>query len=209
MSKKKLTLGQQRRVNANQQRRLKQKDRTVEWDDALLGEAQEGLVISRFGMHADIESTDGSLHRCNLRRAIKSLVAGDQVVWRPGKEHLQGISGVVEAVHDRHSVLTRPDFYDGVKAVAANIDQIIIVSSVLPELSTDIIDRYLVACEQVNITPIIVLNKVDLLSDEDRIWVNETLQQYQDIGYKILWVSSHTGEGMELLNAQLSEQINI
>ncbi|MGL4546205.1 MAG: small ribosomal subunit biogenesis GTPase RsgA [Plesiomonas sp.] len=209
MSKKKLTLGQQRRVNANQQRRLKQKDRTVEWDDALLGEAQEGLVISRFGMHADIESTDGSLHRCNLRRAIKSLVAGDQVVWRPGKEHLQGISGVVEAVHERHSVLTRPDFYDGVKAVAANIDQIIIVSSVLPELSTDIIDRYLVACEQVNITPIIVLNKVDLLSDEDRIWVNETLQQYQDIGYKILWVSSHTGEGMELLNAQLSEQINI
>lgn len=209
LSKKKLTLGQQRRVNANQQRRLKQKDQNPEWDDALLGDAQEGVVISRFGMHADIEAADGSLHRCNLRRAINSLVAGDKVVWRPGKEHIHGISGVVEAVHERHSVLTRPDFYDGVKAVAANIDQIVIVSAVVPELSTDIIDRYLVACEQVNITPLIVLNKVDLLSAEDRLWAVEALEQYHSIGYRILWVSSHTGEGMDELNDALRERINI
>ena len=45
-------------------------------------------------------------------------------------------------MHERTSVLTRPDFYDGVKPIAANIDQIVIVSAILPELSLNIIDRY-------------------------------------------------------------------
>ena len=45
--------------------------------------------------------------------------------WRPGLN--AATAGVIEAVHPRHSVLTRPDFYDGVKPIAANIDQIIIV----------------------------------------------------------------------------------
>ena len=65
-------------------------------------------------------------------------------------------------MHERTSVLTRPDFYDGVKPIAANIDQIVIVSAILPELSLNIIDRYLVACETLQIEPIIVLNKIDL-----------------------------------------------
>ncbi|MCM3625696.1 GTPase RsgA, partial [Brevibacillus borstelensis] len=83
------------------------------------------------------------------RSARWSPVTGDRVVWRPGKDAADGVSvkGIVEAVHDRASVLTRPDFYDGVKPIAANIDQIVVVSAILPELSLNIIDRYLVACE--------------------------------------------------------------
>ncbi len=51
---------------------------------------------------------------------------------------LASFKGIVEAVHERTSVLTRPDFYDGVKPIAANIDQIVIVSAILPELSLNI-----------------------------------------------------------------------
>ena len=119
--KAKLNLGQQRRVQANRERRL-QKDHTTVVDDTLFGPAIEGVVISRFGQHADVEATDGTIHRSNLRRSsINSLVCGDKVVWRPGLN--AATAGVIEAVHPRHSVLTRPDFYDGVKPIAANIDQ--------------------------------------------------------------------------------------
>ena len=83
--KAKLNLGQQRRVQANRERRL-QKDHTTVVDDTLFGPAIEGVVISRFGQHADVEAVDGTIHRSNLRRSsISSLVCGDIVVWRPGQ----------------------------------------------------------------------------------------------------------------------------
>ena len=159
--RKKLNQGQSRRVSDNHNRRLK-RNAADTIDDSQLGPQQDGLVISRFGQHADIEDGELQIHRCNLRRTIGSIVTGDKVAWRPGIDTSHGISGVVEAVHPRKTVLTRPDFYDGVKPVAANIDQIVLVSPVVPELSCHVIDRYLVAAEDVDMPPMIVLNKVDL-----------------------------------------------
>ncbi|ELX8380290.1 small ribosomal subunit biogenesis GTPase RsgA [Providencia vermicola] len=210
MAKQKLSKGQQRRVQANHQKRLK-KQNVTEIDDSQLGEAQEGLVISRFGQHADIEANDGTLQRCNLRRTISSLVTGDRVVWRPAlnTQTDNKVNGIVEAVHERRSVLTRPDYYDGLKPIAANIDQIVVVSAILPELSLNIIDRYLVACETVGIQPIIVLNKIDLLDQENREWVSELMTIYRDIGYQVLEVSSHTNEGMEALTNLLEGKISV
>ncbi|WP_113627995.1 small ribosomal subunit biogenesis GTPase RsgA [Pectobacterium peruviense] len=209
MSKKKLSKGQQRRVSANHQRRLKKTESKVEWEDSQLGDAQEGIIISRFGMHADVEATDGVVHRCNIRRTISSLVTGDRVVWRPGHESLAGISGIVEAVHPRHSVLTRPDYYDGIKPIAANIDQIVIVSAILPELSLNIIDRYLVACETLDVEPLIVLNKIDLLDDKSRQLVDKSMDIYRALKYRVLMVSSHTQQGISELEQALTDRISI
>lgn len=208
--KKKLTKGQQRQVRTNQRKRIDRQQKDVQWDESLLQSSREGVVITRFGQHADIEDVQtGIIHRCNLRRSIESLVTGDTVIWRPGVESLQGIAGVVEAVHERRSVLTRPDFYDGVKPIAANIDQVLIVSSILPELSTDIIDRYLIATEQADFTPVIVINKIDLLDEESVVEVKKTLSLYTDIGYNVLMVSQKTGEGIAELISHLSDLTSI
>ncbi|WP_347253520.1 small ribosomal subunit biogenesis GTPase RsgA [Leminorella grimontii] len=207
MSKKKLSKGQQRRVAANHQRRLQTGSQKAEPDDSLFDEPQEGVVISRFGKHADVEDIEGGLHRCNIRRTVPSLVTGDRVVWRPAfSEHAKGI---IEAVHERTSVLTRPDFYDGIKPIAANIDRIIIVSAIVPELSLNIIDRYLVACETVAISPLIVLNKVDLLDNEGRDFVEQAMQIYRNIGYPVLLLSSVSGEGMDELTEELKGRVSI
>jgi ribosome biogenesis GTPase len=205
VSKNKLSKGQQRRVSANHQRRLNPRE-APEADDNLFGEAAEGVVISRFGMHADVEDREGEVHRCNLRRTIRSLVTGDRVVWRPA---LGGGKGIVEAVHERSSVLTRPDYYDGLKPIAANIDQIIIVSAILPELSLNIIDRYLVASETLGIEPLLVLNKTDLLDDKARAFVDEQMDIYRRIGYRVLMVSSHAKAGLAELEAALTDRISI
>ncbi|KJG12578.1 GTPase RsgA [Photobacterium iliopiscarium] len=208
--KKKLTQGQSRRVRSNQNKRLDRAKNEVQWDEALLENAREGLVITRFGQHADVEDPQtGIIHRCNLRRSIQSLVSGDRVVWRPGVETLQGIAGVVEAVHERKTMLTRPDYYDGVKAVAANVDRIVIVSSILPELSLNIIDRYIIAAETIGIKPLIVVNKVDLLTPEQRVDVERKLTQYQNIGYSVRLVSTDTGEGLDDLKVDLQDHVSI
>lgn len=205
----KLTKGQVRRINANQDKKLNKKTDSVQWFDEELGEPQLGTVISRFGQHADVEDENQNCHRCNIRRGVKSLVCGDKVLWRLGKETKHSITGVIEAVHERTSILSRPDVYDGVKPIAANISQILIVSSVLPAFNPDIIDRYLVAAEQTGITPLIVLNKTDLFDETNRTEIEAQLDIYKNIGYQILYVSNVTQEGIDTLKAQLDEKTSI
>lgn len=55
------------------------------------GDSQEGRVVSRYSLHADVETKSGQIFRCNLRRTLTSLVVGDYVIWRQGKENLQGV----------------------------------------------------------------------------------------------------------------------
>jgi len=206
---KKLTKGQVRRIKANQAKKLQNKVEKVQWQDDQLGEAQLGTVISRFGQHADVEAQNGEVFRCNLRRSIGSLICGDKILWRQGKASEHSISGVIEAVHERESVLSRPDVYDGVKPIAANISQILIVSSVLPAFNADIIDRYLVAAEETQIKPVIVLNKTDLFHDENEAEIEQQLEIYRDIGYEIIYVSNETQDGIEELKIQLKDNTSV
>ncbi|WP_394172035.1 small ribosomal subunit biogenesis GTPase RsgA [Thalassotalea litorea] len=206
--RKKLTKGQHRRIKANLSSKLN--NEKTHWQDDELSEQQAGLVISRFGQHADVEDEAGNIFRCNIRRTVKSIVCGDRVVWRLGKETQHSINGVIEAVHERTSELSRPDVYDGLKPIAANIDQIFIVSSILPAFNADIIDRYLVATELTGIEPVIVLNKIDLVTDDqEKARIDAQLTLYKSIGYQVIEISNKTGEGIDAIRARLDNRISI
>lgn len=207
MSKRRLTQNQQRRIQSNHHKRISKKE--FEWQEDMLGEVQTGIVVTRHAKHADVEAPNGEICRCNLRRTLKNVVVGDVVSWRQGTAQLQGISGVIEAIYPRKNELTRPDYYDGIKVMASNIDQIIIVSAVLPTLSLNIIDRYLVICETAGIPALIVLNKIDLLSPEEREAVKAQLAIYEKIGYETLLLSANTGENMATLDSYLSKGTSI
>ena len=198
-------------MSANRAKRLNK-------DELNAGEAIDGLgptnsatIIGRFGQHADAELQSGEIVRCHIRRSVESVVCGDrvEVTTELAGDNNNNLAGVIEAVHDRHSVLTRPDFYDGIKPIAANIDQIIVVSSILPELSTHIIDRYLVACEDIQIPPVIVINKTDLLNDAQREEVDRQLQTYKDLGYPVVFTSCKSETGMVPLQAVLNHKISV
>ena len=212
---KKLSKGQSRRISANHQKRLRKakqqhgEQQDTQWQTDNLGPTEKAVVISRFGQHADIETTDGEVLRCNIRRTVGGLVCGDEVFFRRAKVSDGDLAGVIEAIEERRSQLTRPDFYDGVKVVAANIDQILMVSAILPEFTPQIIDRYLVACEDMGIEPILVLNKIDLIDDEGLEFINEILDIYRELGYKVHLVSTKTGEGIDALKQILVGKNNI
>ena len=201
-------------MRANHEKRLNRDNgdkNAPELQDSSLGPEQSGTVISRFGQHADIETEDGQIVRCNIRRTISSLVTGDKVIVRLAIESQanSGIAGIVEAVHPRRSSLSRPDLYDGVKIIASNIDQILIVSSVLPSFTTQIIDRYLVAAEDTDIPPIIILNKIDLLTPEEAPAIDAALKRYEAIGYPVYKVSSKLGEGLDTIKALLKDKVSV
>ncbi|MDO6470000.1 GTPase RsgA, partial [Neptunomonas phycophila] len=91
--------------------------------------------------------------------------------------------GIITAIHPRTSLLTRPDRYHKVKPVAANISLIVIVFATLPEPAPTLIDRYLVACADADIPVLLVLNKSDLLKENDPIL--DLIKEYQDLGYEV------------------------
>ncbi|WP_126168222.1 small ribosomal subunit biogenesis GTPase RsgA [Shewanella khirikhana] len=213
MSKKKpLSHGQLRRMRANHEKRLnrgKPEKQLPELQDSSLGAEEPAIVISRFGQHADVEVGSGEIIRCNIRRTVQSLVTGDKVIVRQAQDDGSAIGGVVEAVHPRTSSLTRPDLYDGVKIIAANIDQILIVTSVVPAFTTQIIDRYLVASEDTGIKPVIILNKMDLLDADSRNDIEQALKRYESLGYPVYQVSSKSKEGIETLQGLLKDKISV
>lgn len=209
---RRLNKGQLRRIRSNQEKRIQQAELETDIQDAVLGTSEAGIVVSRFGHQAIICTDSEASLRCHIRRTVDSLVCGDIVVWRRFQQQSGDVVGVIEAVQPRQSLLCRPDYYDGLKPVAANVNQILIVSSVVPAFSSQIIDRYLVACEDIEVTPVIVLNKADLIADLDETEqqdIYNALDVYRAIGYHVLEVSAKHPQSLVDLHQLLDEHVSI
>lgn len=205
MSKRKLTRRQTWRAekiqNEREQRaQKKERDLGRQVQSGTLSSEQKGLVICRYREHFEVEALEGddqgSIHICVSRANLGSVVAGDQVIWRAGAEQ----TGVMESRLERRSILERPDNFGKLKPVAANVDQMLIVIACEPQPQTNLIDRYLVAAELMNIRPVIVLNKADLLNQENRPAIDDLLQLYADLGYPITRIVSSRHQAAELAN---------
>ncbi|WP_422135714.1 small ribosomal subunit biogenesis GTPase RsgA [Endozoicomonas sp. ALD040] len=213
MSKRKLTRKQKWRIEKVQQERIaraRKREQLIEQkiQDDNLGPEQQGLIIAHYGATLDIEpwGQTGAVRRCHLRTNLPPLVTGDQVVWRPS---LKDETGVVVALEDRTSLLTRPDNHGRIKPVAANIDYIVLVIAPVPIPHTNLIDRYLVAAETVGIEPVLLLNKIDLLDEEGMELMDDMLAVYEDIGYQVLRASTRSEDGLVPLKALLDEHVSV
>lgn len=213
MSKRKLSRQQAWRIKKIQDERAERATkRKTQIDQQLnegeLGPEQQGLVIAHYGNQIDVECQQGeqtgSIFRCHLRANLDTLVTGDQVIWRAGNP-----TGIVVANTDRKSVLSRPDAHGQLRPVAANIDYIVLVIAPEPEPHANLIDRYLVAAESVNITPLILLNKVDLLDDHNRESIDQLLSIYPQIGYQTLEASTKTQDGLRGLTSLLQGRTSV
>jgi ribosome biogenesis GTPase len=177
-----------------------------------LGSEQQGLIIAHYGRQVEVEALEGELRgqvqRCHLRANLEALVTGDRVVWQPSTN--PETRGVVVANLPRHSLLARPDVHNQQpKPVAANVDRILIVIAPEPEPFANLIDRYLVAAEAVGIPPLLLLNKVDLLSEARRAPLEALLDQYRAIGYPVLYASSVNEHGLDALQADLRDRVSV
>ena len=200
MAKRKLTQQQKRRVDEQlQNRKVEKKSTSTSSHNTQLGEEQTGLVITSFGKRVLVESETGEHYRCAIRQHLGKLVAGDQVIWQTDIEEQ---TGVVIRVLPRKHELSRPGFRGQTRMIAANIDFIGIVMPVLPGIHPDMIDRYLVAANQLDIPAIIIINKVDLLDNEtDWEHIAALLEPYAEMGVELLPASTISHAGLEDLRA--------
>lgn len=197
MAKRRLTKRQQARIAQNQV----SKSPTV-IDAAIentLQAEQDGFVVAHFGTQVLVQSTGNTLQqqRAHLRANTAALVVGDNVRWQAGAE-----IGVVNRRQPRRNVLERPDHRGKPRAVAANIEKLFIVIAPEPTAHTNFIDRYIVACKHHNMEPVLVLNKIDQ-TGAALTRARTIVQQYRNLGYTCLELSSKTGTGIAALRATI------
>lgn len=213
MSKRKVNRRQAWRIEKIQSERKARAERKDAQIDAQLeggdlGPEQHGIIISHYGKLVDVEALDGAdagaIVRCHMRTHLGQLVTGDRVIWRKSSD-----AGVVVALEARSSELKRPNNHGELKPVAANIDAILIVVAVEPRAHASLIDRYLVAAELSEIEPVIVLNKTDLINEENAQWILPMIDTYIDIGYKIIYASTSTNHGLDELLEFLSGRTTV
>jgi ribosome biogenesis GTPase len=207
MSGRRLTKRQRQRIRQIQERRKRRLGHRVEEALAHGGEAppREGRVITRHGVNLVVEDLVGDLHHCLFRQNLGQVVCGDRVVWHStGKGE-----GVVSAVLDRTSVLSRPDYSGRDKALAANISQLVVVLAPTPEPSEYLVDQYLVAAETIGVRGLLVINKIDLLDAAERTGLLERFAVYAAIGYPLIAVSARQTGGLAPLLPALRSQTSI
>jgi ribosome biogenesis GTPase / thiamine phosphate phosphatase len=117
---------------------------------------------------------------------------------------------VVDAILPRSNEITRPDKYGKLKTLAANITQMVVVVAVRPDLSEDLVDRYLVAAESMGVRALVVLNKIDMLEPADQMAALGRLADYVRAGYNVISsVAASAGRDVVALLAALRGQISI
>jgi ribosome biogenesis GTPase len=175
-----------------------------------------GRVLSILGEQICVESNKKE-YLCTLRGVLKKdktlmknlIAVGDFVQF--SKKDL-----VIIFVEDRFSILAREEqLRKKQHLIAVNIDQVLItVSVVSPLLKPALIDRYIIAAKKGNMTPIIVVNKIDLLKGNDKKQkeikkYEELILAYQACGIKLISVSAQTKLGIEELKKVMKDKASV
>lgn len=163
---------------------------------------RKAQVITRFGQTCRIYDAEKGVLDCFIKKNIPyPPVTGDWVHWQENEK-------IICHVEERISILERKDKTGRCKPLAANIDQIFIVSAFSePAMSESIIDGYLVVAENENMNPVLVFNKQDLAHKEKSL--RERYQPYQALGYTIIECSTGTQHGVDNLLQLLKQKTSI
>ena len=78
-----------------------------------------------------------------------------------------------------------------------------------PETATTFIDRFLASAEAYSVPVVLVFNKTDLLSDEERRYQELMVRLYETVGYECRQVSAATGEGTDDLRTLLGDRVTL
>lgn len=136
------------------------------------------------------------------------VAVGDFVYFR----QLDDGSGIIEEIEERFNKISRKATHGrkGEHILAANVDQAFVVQSVRqPGFKTGFIDRFLVTAGAYDVQPVIVLNKMDLGTEEDAIEVAGIMDLYTGLGYPIMLTSIYDEDSIIDLAAAMQDKASV
>ncbi|WP_214762054.1 ribosome small subunit-dependent GTPase A [Exiguobacterium sp. s146] len=162
----------------------------------------KGTIIRLQGGFYDVMTEEKQEIRCrargNFRNRNISPVVGDDVDIQDQGDG----TGYILAVDERSNHLVRPPI--------ANIDQAFLLFSVKePAFSFHLLDRFLVLIESKQVHPIIVLTKMDLLTESELETIQAAAALYRSIGYEVIETSTENGTGIEQIRGSFKEKTSV
>ena len=171
-----------------------------------------GLVIKCTGCDYTVRTADGTNVLCKVKgtfriKGIKStnpVAVGDRVDFDE--------AGYITALHDRRNYIVRKptNLSKQLHVVAANLDLALLVVTIkYPETSTVFIDRFLATAEAYGVPAVLVFNKVDLLTADERQYLDALVRLYETIGYRCLCLSATRDPDVAALSTMLAGKITL
>lgn len=175
-----------------------------------------GLVVRNTGSWYTVKTDDGHMVDSKIKgnfrlkgiRSTNPVAVGDRVEI---VENAEG-TAFITAISDRRNYIIRksPNLSKQSHIIAANVDQALLVVTVnRPQTSTTFIDRFLASAEAYRIPVVLVFNKTDLLTDDERRYQEMVIALYENIGYECREISAATGSGVDELRKMLAGRITV
>lgn len=174
-----------------------------------------GLVVKNTGSWYVVKTENASIN-CKIKghfrlkgiRTTNPVAVGDHVTV---EENTDGTGFITEIETRRNYIIRRAsNLSKESHIIAANLDQaFLIISFAEPLTPTVFIDRFLATAEAYRIPATIVINKIDLLDDEGREYMEAFRYLYETIGYQTIAISAETGDGIESLRPLLNQKITL
>lgn len=155
----------------------------------------QGIIIKNENGYFTILNKTGKLMLCRSRGNLKlksNLLVGDVIEYSTNL----GTNPIITKVYARRNTLKRPP--------VANIEQLVIVIAIKnPNINLYLLDKMIAISENMNITPLICINKADL-SQEEAEYISDA---YTNIGYKVILTTKFDNNSINLLKSNLSEKV--
>ena len=175
-----------------------------------------GTVIKNTGFWYTVLTDDGREVDSKVKGKfrLKGIRSTNPVAVGDGVEICVNAEGqaLITAIDDRRNYIVRrsTNLSKQSHIIAANVDQAFLVVTVAhPETATTFIDRFLASAEAYSVPVVLVFNKTDLLSDEERRYQELMVRLYETVGYECRQVSAATGEGTDDLRNLLGDRVTL
>ncbi|MDR2182921.1 MAG: ribosome small subunit-dependent GTPase A [Clostridiales bacterium] len=159
-----------------------------------------GRIIKGVGGNYNVATNDGEFV-CQARGLFRkkgiSPIVGDFVkvlVIDRAKA-----TGYLKEILPRTNELARPK--------VANIDQVVLVCTIVaPPINLDVVDGFLIVCENQGIDAVLCINKIDL--DADKLYL-EVAKSFEMAKYQVICTSAARGLGLEVLRDVMAGKTSI
>jgi len=179
---------------------------------------KKGLVYRSTGSWYTVES-EGAFYLCRIKgkmrlKGIQStnpIAVGDHVLFELDHQGQEG-EGVIIEIEERKNYIVRKsvNLSKQTHIIASNIDQVFLMVTLNnPPTFPAFIDRFLVTAEAYHIPAILLFNKMDSYTEEEKEEIRKLKKVYEAIGYPTYEISAKKGLNIAQLKELMRNKVGM